>query len=136
MRRRDWRLRVGDAIAAAERIARFTHGVTFDQFRANEQLIAAVSYELMIIGEATNAVPVELQTHAPGLDWAGMRGMRNIVAHEYFGVDLKVVWDTATRDVPAIIEPLQTLYRDGTSGLTEDRAASRWGENRAKDPED
>jgi len=107
--RRDWRLRASDALAAAERIERYTVGVAFEGFRANDQLVAAVSYELLIIGEAAKAIPPEIQARAPLLDWAGMRAMRNVVAHEYFGVDLKVVWETATRDVPAIVAPLGAL---------------------------
>lgn len=112
MPRRDWRLRAGDAIAAAERIGRYTDGVEFHQFRANDQLVAAVSYELLVIGEAAGAIPPDVQAAAPTLDWAGMRSMRNVVAHEYFGVDLKIVWDTATRDVPAILLPLRKLLAD------------------------
>jgi len=113
VQRRDWRLRVADVIAAAERIARFTAGETYQQFLADEKLVAAVCYELMIIGEAAKAVPGEVEARAAGLDWAEMRAMRNIVAHEYFGVDRKIVWDTATRDVPAIIGPLRRLLEDG-----------------------
>jgi uncharacterized protein with HEPN domain len=106
-------LRAADAIAAAERIARYTAGVAFEGFSANDQLVAAVSYELLIIGEAAKAIPPEVQAGAPSLDWAGMRAMRNVVAHEYFGVDLKVVWETATRDVPAIVAPLRALLDVG-----------------------
>lgn len=109
MQRRDWRLRAADIVSAAERLERYTRDAGFEQFQASEQLIAAVSYELLVIGEAAKSIPAEVQAAAPALDWAGMRGMRNVVAHEYFGVDLKVVWDTATRDVPEIVEPLRAL---------------------------
>jgi uncharacterized protein with HEPN domain len=87
--------------------------VAFEGFGANDQLVAAVSYELLIIGEAAKAIPPEIQVRAQSLDWDGMRAMRNVVAHEYFGVDLKVVWETATRDVPAIVAPLRALLDVG-----------------------
>ncbi len=54
---RDWRLRVADIIAAVGRIGRFAHGLTFEQFAADEKTVAAVSYEFLVIGEAANAIP-------------------------------------------------------------------------------
>jgi uncharacterized protein with HEPN domain len=108
VRRRDWKLR-GDILEAVQRVAAFIEGVSKEEFPADDKAVAAVSYELIVIGEATKGVPVSVQAAAPEVPWEKMRGMRNIVAHEYFGVDLSVVWDTATRDVPAIVAPLRAL---------------------------
>ena len=82
VQRRDWRLQAADIVSAAERLERYTRDAGFEQFQASEQLIAAVSYELLVIGEAAKSIPAEVQAAAPALDWAGMRGMRNVVAHE------------------------------------------------------
>ena len=102
---RNWRLRVEDILNAAGRIERFTRGLVFETFANDERTIAAVSYELAVIGEAAKTVPAEVRATAPAVPWQVMSDMRNVVAHGYFGVDLSIVWQTATDDVPKL-EPL------------------------------
>lgn len=109
MRRRDWRLRTEDILRAASRIAAFVDGLSKERFLADDKAVAAVSYELLVMGEAVRAIPEQVRNMAPGVPWEKIRGMRNLVAHEYFGVDLDVVWETATRDVPAVVEPIRML---------------------------
>jgi uncharacterized protein with HEPN domain len=78
--RRDWRLRVSDILPAAERIGRHTASVQDD-----------------------------VQAKARQIPWRQMKGMRNIAAHEYFGIDLSTVWHTSTVDVPALKPLLDAL---------------------------
>ena len=106
---RDWRLRVRDVLRAVERIQRFTRGLTQETFAADERTVAAVSYELVLIGEAAKNVPPEAQAIARDVPWQDMSDMRNVIAHEYFGVDLAIVWQTATRDIPKLAAPLRKL---------------------------
>ena len=68
-----------------------------------------MSFAFVVIGEAASHVPEEVCERAADVPWAKMRGMRNVVAHEYFGIDREVVWETATRDIPSIVEPLRRL---------------------------
>ena len=65
MPRRDWRLRVRDILHAVERLENFTRGLTLETFVQDERTIAAVSYELVVIGEAAKNVPPEVQEAAP-----------------------------------------------------------------------
>jgi len=58
---RDWRLRIEDILSAVGRIERFTRGLAFDTFAKDERTVAAVSYELVVIGEAAKNVPVEVR---------------------------------------------------------------------------
>jgi uncharacterized protein with HEPN domain len=106
---RDWRLRVRDILHAVERIENFTRGLTLETFVQDERTIAAVSYELVVIGEAAKNVPPEVQETAPDVPWQVMSDMRNVVAHGYFGVDLSIVWQTATTDVPKLGQPIRRL---------------------------
>ena len=118
MPRRTWRLRVGDILQAVERIGAFTRGLTLDAFVRDDRTIAAVSYELLLIGEAAKNVAPELKARFPEVPWQDMGDMRNVVAHEYFGVDLTIVWETSTRDVPKLVEPLRRLLAsDGAGGF-------------------
>ena len=109
MRRRDWRLRVTDVLAAVERIGRYTVGLDRAAFERDERTVEAVCFALVVIGEAASHVPDEVQATAPQIPWRKMKAMRNIAAHEYFGLDLATVWQTATVDVPALKPLLETL---------------------------
>ena len=85
---RNWIIRVKDIIECIGKIKKYTAGMTFDQFRKEDQVIDAVIRNLEIIGEAAAHIPLEVQEKYPDLAWLEMRGMRNIVVHEYFGVSL------------------------------------------------
>lgn len=109
MPRRDWRLRVSDIIAAIERVGRYTVGLDQAGFVRDEKTVEAVCFALVVIGEAVTNVPETVQKEAPQIPWRRMKGMRNIAAHEYFGLDLSTVWQTATVDVPALLPLLKSL---------------------------
>lgn len=106
---RDWRLGLRDTLQAVEHIESFTHGLTLDAYVRDERTVAAVSYELVLIGEAAKNVPPEPHASAPEVPWQNLGDMRNVVAHEYFGVDPAIVWQTAIRDVPKLTQPLRRL---------------------------
>jgi len=107
--RRNWRLRIADILAAAERIGRYTAGLQEEAFARDEKTVEAVCFALVVIGEAAAQVPDSVQAGAPQIPWRKMKGMRNIAAHEYFGIDLSTVWQTATVDVPAVRPLLEKL---------------------------
>jgi uncharacterized protein with HEPN domain len=109
--RRDWRLRLRDILGAVERIQRFTEGLVLESFCQDERTVAAVSYELVVIGEAAAHVPEDVRSTAPDVPWRVMSDMRNVVAHGYFGVDLSIVWQTATQDVPRLRVALERLLK-------------------------
>ena len=69
---------------------------------------------LEIIGEAAGHIPLEIQERYPELAWLEMRGMRNIMAHEYFGLSLPIIWRAIAKD-------LQPLYRDLVKILQQER---------------
>jgi uncharacterized protein with HEPN domain len=77
---REWRVRVNDIIDAAERAVRYTDGLTFDEFRADARTVDAVSFAIVIVGEAANAVPESVTRTAPEIPWTDIRGMRNKIA--------------------------------------------------------
>jgi hypothetical protein len=100
---REWRVRVSDIIAAAERALRYTEALTFEEFGADPRSVDAVSYAIVVIGEAAGHVPDAVMRAAPEVPWAEIRGMRNKVAHEYFGVEVKILWQTVREDLPALL---------------------------------
>ena len=109
MPRRDWRLRVQDILTAADRIHRFVTGLTFETFATDDKAVAAVCDELLIIGEGATHLPEAVRGQSPEIPSVDVCGMRNIVAHHYFGIDLRLIWETATHDVPALEHPMKAL---------------------------
>lgn len=91
-----------DMVDAIDAIQEFTKGVTFEVFASDEKLQAAVQFKLVVIGEAASKVPVRIRKHFPAIQWKKVVGMRNIVAHGYFGVKLDLIWDAITRSIVEI----------------------------------
>ena len=114
MQRRDWTLRVHDILEAIARIQRYVAGLSFEEFARDEKTLDAVVRNLEVIGEAARHIPNELEALNPDVPWTYMRGMRNVLAHEYFGVDASILWHTAQNDLPPLVQPLQSML--GESG--------------------
>jgi len=91
---------------------RFTKGYSFDEFQGNEKTIDSVLRNLEIIGEAARHVPTEIRARYPELPWAEMLTMRNIVIHEYHGVNLSIIWQTVKEDLPALVSPLKRMLQE------------------------
>ncbi len=106
---REWRVRVKDIFEAAERALGYVQGLTFEEFAADPRTVDAVSYAIVVIGEAVKAVPETVTVAMPEIPWADIRGMRNKVAHEYFGVDVGVLWQTVREDLPPLVVSLRAL---------------------------
>ena len=109
MSSRSGRDRVEDILRAIDSIQARTSGMTFEEFSDNETVIKAVLYDLIVIGEAATNVSPEIQALAPEIPWRLMSDMRNIMAHEYFQVNLRITWSTLKNNLPPLIEPLQRL---------------------------
>jgi uncharacterized protein with HEPN domain len=109
MSTRSWRERIQDIVDAIDEIGWFVAGMSRDQFCADLRTISAVSYQFVIIGEATRHVPEEAQLQHPAVPWATMKAMRNVIAHEYERVDCAILWETARHDLPSLLPLLRLL---------------------------
>jgi len=94
-----------EAVAAVERYANCER----QDFDSNELLQTWFLHHLQIIGEAARAIPEPVRALAPEVPWHKITGMRNILVHGYFEVDKDLLWDTATRDLPALKPPIERL---------------------------
>ncbi len=84
----------------------------FDEFEVDEKTIDSVLRNLEIIGEASKHIPGRIQKTYPDVPWMEMYTMRNIVIHEYHGVNLKIIWQTVTEDLPALIPQLEKILAE------------------------
>ena len=91
-----------DILDAMEKIERFTEGMNFDQFAGDDKTVFAVIRALEIIGEATKKTPRSVKARHPSVPWREMAGIRDKLIHEYFGVNLAVVWNTVRQDIPSV----------------------------------
>jgi uncharacterized protein with HEPN domain len=87
----------------------FTSGMSFAEFQVDLRTVRAVLYSLAIIGEAAGSLLPEVEALYPEISWLDVRGMRNIIIHEYFQVDLEIVWETVQTDLPQLLRQLKSL---------------------------
>lgn len=106
MSRRDWTLFVADMQEACDKIAAYTSGMDFEAFGADPRTVDAVVRNLEIIGEASNGIPAENKLLQPDIDWAAIKGLRNRIVHEYFGLSLAVIWAIVLTDLPVLARQL------------------------------
>lgn len=98
-----------DIWQAAQRVLRFTQGVTRSDLETNEEKQAAILYQLTIIGEATKRLSPEFRQQHAAIPWKQMAGMRDIVTHHYDEVDPDVIWDVVQDDIPQLLVLLEPL---------------------------
>jgi uncharacterized protein with HEPN domain len=101
-----------DILKAIEKIERFTRGLSKEEFLSNELVVDAIIRNLEVIGEATKKLPEELKNRHSNLPWKEIAGMRDVLIHGYFGVDLETVWDTVKEDLPALKKEIWVILED------------------------
>lgn len=106
---RDTQLRLRDILAAASKIVARTCDLDFRTFVEDEWMQDAVLRNLAVIGEAARHVPAGFVEKYPEVPWRSVCDMRNIVVHEYFGVDLNIIWTTIREDLPVLISQMKTI---------------------------
>jgi uncharacterized protein with HEPN domain len=106
---KDWRLRVQDIVLSINEIEQRTRDITFEEFAKNQTIVKAVLYDFVVIEEAIRNVPNDIQLSYPLIPWRLMGGMRNVVTHEYFQVDLSRIWETIQNDLSPLLPQLQEI---------------------------
>ncbi len=109
MSTRDWTFRIEDILEAIGRIEEYTSDLDFDGWQKDQKTIDAVIRNFEIIGEAAGCIPEDVRARYREIPWAKMKGIRNILIHEYFGVDIDVVWQTIQSDLPILKSALNKI---------------------------
>jgi uncharacterized protein with HEPN domain len=106
---RDSRVYLEDIVTSAERVASYVEGHSWESFVADPKTVDAVVRNLEIIGEAVKQVPTEVRDRAPEIDWARIAGLRDILIHAYFNVDLEILWDVIRNKLPGLAVRVRAL---------------------------
>lgn len=105
-------LYLSEMLDAVRAIKDFTQGMDRETFLKDEKTKSAVTHQLLILGEASKAIPQEIKLRAPDLGWRGMAGMRDRLVHAYFNVDYDLVWDTVENRISRAEIELEKLIEE------------------------
>lgn len=97
--KRDYVLFLEDILDALEKIENYTKNLSFTEFADNGMAVDAVIRNFEVIGEATKNVPEEIKEKYPEVEWKEAAGFRDVLIHDYFGIDLEAIWDTIKKNL-------------------------------------
>lgn len=112
MSKRDRILLLEDMLDSALKIRLYTNDMDFDSFLRDDKTIDAVIRNFEIIGEAANKIDHEFRIKNPKIEWKRIRGFRNRIIHNYFGIDNEIVWEIIENNLSELIECLEVLIDD------------------------
>lgn len=104
---RDPRQYLADIVAACRKIERISASVDDDRLMGDEVVLDAILFNIVVIGEAASRTPAAVQAEWPSIPWSRIKAMRNMVAHEYFGLDRGIVLDVVRHKVPELLRVLE-----------------------------
>jgi uncharacterized protein with HEPN domain len=109
---REWKLRIQDILESIDEILQWTADYEFDSFMENRLIVKAGLYNFGIIGEATRNIPAEIQLRYPQIPWRSIGDTRNVIFHEYFQVELAIIWRTIQHNLPILKLQLQDILEN------------------------
>jgi uncharacterized protein with HEPN domain len=111
MYERDFRLYLSDILDSGRAIQEFVKGLSFEEFCKDRKTYSAVIREFEVIGEAVGKLSDELKIKHPNVEWQDIKDFRNLLIHEYFGVDLEIVWRVVQDDLPALMDAVNEILQ-------------------------
>ena len=109
MSSRDISAFIGHVVMAMRFVADFIDGMTLDDFLADRRTRDAVIRNCEVIGEAVKHIPDDFRAKHPDVDWQGLAGLRDVLIHQYFGVDYVTVWNIVSKECPSYCASLSAL---------------------------
>jgi uncharacterized protein with HEPN domain len=112
MPNRDWTLFLKDIQIHSRRIISYTKDLSTQEFFKDSRTYDAVMRNIQIIGEAIKHLPAEVRKEYKNVDWKKAAGLRDIVVHEYFGVNRDIIWDVIKNKIPELEKEVKIILKD------------------------
>lgn len=109
--RRNYILYLEDILTSANKIQNYVGNASFEELIKDELKIDAIVRNFEIIGEASSNVPQEISAKYPFVEWRKIADFRNVLAHEYFGINYKIMWDIIKNKLPALQKDIQAILK-------------------------
>ena len=116
MMEKDYRDYIQDILDSIDEIYVFIGQMSLEEFLNDRKTVKAVLRNLEIVGEAAKKIPPPLRDKYSDIPWKKMAGLRDKLIHEYFGVDLEIIWQLIKEELPGILHPIQEMLRDLNNG--------------------
>lgn len=108
---RDYNLYLEDILQAIGKIEKYTKGLSADKLKKQDLIVDGVVRNLEIIGEAAKNIPQDIKKKYPDVEWKKIAGLRDILAHEYFAIDLQILWDIIKNKLPELKNKIAHLLK-------------------------
>jgi len=109
MSKRPTDILLNDILQSIDRIIEYTSGMSLEDFSKDQKSIDAVARNLEIMGEAANRLPDEFKECHSEIEWFKIVGLRHRIVHEYFGIDLEIIWRILQKDLPELHQSLSRI---------------------------
>ena len=108
---RDYKLYLDDILQAIQKIEKYTKGLSADKLKKEDLVVDGIVRNLEIIGEAAKNMPQDIKKDHPDIEWKKIAGLRDILAHEYFAIDLEILWDIVKNKLPELKAKITILLK-------------------------
>ena len=108
---RDYEVYLEDIRDAIGKIKKYTTDLSREVFENDDKTVDAVVRNLEVIGEAASHLDDDVTALRPAVPWTDVRAMRHVLVHEYFGIDVGIVWETVGHDLPVLRRELEELLK-------------------------
>jgi uncharacterized protein with HEPN domain len=108
---RDFRLYLDDILEAIDSIQTYAGNLSYEDLIADRMRVDAIIRNFTVIGEAAGAAPADLRATYPDIEWRKIIDFRNVIVHEYFGIDHEILWDIIRNKLPQLRAGIDRIRR-------------------------